>query len=268
MILLWSSSSINSSWVKNEAQEGIDRQVPLHPILIEEVTPPFEFKRLQASKLYDWDGSDAHAELPILLDTISRSVGSRRDTMSPAFIETAQPIDATQIAPGSTFQTLDGTQQTGDSPSASNERVPTSGQSANDKGPRRQSGKCWLPLVMVVVALVALVIWLTVNQENRQETEQQQHPPPETLTGHLRLQSVLSAGGEPIEACFDVFHAEQDIDGNRTKVDRQCTTTAKFTLNAGRYHVNTWSGEATASNEFEVLPGELASNTMTLGENF
>ncbi len=82
--------------------------------------------------------------------------------------------------------------------------------------------------------------------------------------GILRMQTVLAPGSDPLEACFDVFHPEQDIDGNRVKVDRQCTSTARFYLQAGKYFVNTWYGNAATSDEFEVIPGEFTNPILDL----
>ena len=82
--------------------------------------------------------------------------------------------------------------------------------------------------------------------------------------GILRMQTVLAAGAEPLEACFDVYHAAQDIDGNRVKVDRQCKKTARFYLRAGKYFVHTWYGNASTSREFDVSPGQLANPVLEL----
>ena len=77
------------------------------------------------------------------------------------------------------------------------------------------------------------------------------------LTGTLRMQAVLTEGSDPIETLFDVYHAAQDIDGNRVHVNSQRTTTARYTLNAGRYFVHVTAGNASATGEFEVIPGQL-----------
>ena len=56
MVVLWSSHSVDSDWVKEEAEEAraLGRLVP---VLIEPVKPPVGFRSIQAADLTDWDGS-------------------------------------------------------------------------------------------------------------------------------------------------------------------------------------------------------------------
>jgi hypothetical protein len=55
MVVLWSSHSIESDWVKEEAEEARLRK-KLVPALIEGVIPPVGFRTIQAADLTDWDG--------------------------------------------------------------------------------------------------------------------------------------------------------------------------------------------------------------------
>jgi len=59
VVVLWSSASIDSEWVRNEAAVGAERGV-LVPALIEAVKLPLEFRRKQTADLTGWDGSDSH----------------------------------------------------------------------------------------------------------------------------------------------------------------------------------------------------------------
>jgi hypothetical protein len=56
MVVLWSTHSVESDWVKEEAEEAraLGRLVP---VLIEPVKPPVGFRSIQAADLTDWDGS-------------------------------------------------------------------------------------------------------------------------------------------------------------------------------------------------------------------
>ncbi len=83
-------------------------------------------------------------------------------------------------------------------------------------------------------------------------------------TGELRMQTVLTEGTDPIGARFDVYHAAQDIDGKRVHVAYQNTTTARFTLNAGRYFVYVTAGNASANGEFDVTPGQMTNQKLLL----
>src|SRR5712691_6386108 len=56
MVVLWSAHSIESDWVRDEADEGRVRK-KLVQVLIEAVNPPVGFRTIQAADLSDWDGS-------------------------------------------------------------------------------------------------------------------------------------------------------------------------------------------------------------------
>jgi len=70
VIVLWSHSSVASDWVKDEAQEGINRKI-LVPALIDKVSPPYGFRQVQTADLSDWDGSPSHPELMALVKGVS-----------------------------------------------------------------------------------------------------------------------------------------------------------------------------------------------------
>jgi hypothetical protein len=57
MVVLWSRNSIDSHWVKEEAEEARELE-KLLPVLIEPVKPPVGFRAIQAADLTDWDGSN------------------------------------------------------------------------------------------------------------------------------------------------------------------------------------------------------------------
>jgi hypothetical protein len=57
MVVLWSNHSVESDWVKEEAEEAraLGRLIP---VLIEPVKPPVGFRSIQAAELTDWDGTN------------------------------------------------------------------------------------------------------------------------------------------------------------------------------------------------------------------
>jgi hypothetical protein len=55
MVVLWTSHSVDSDWVREEAEEARTRR-KLVPVLIESVNPPVGFRTIQAADLTDWDG--------------------------------------------------------------------------------------------------------------------------------------------------------------------------------------------------------------------
>jgi formylglycine-generating enzyme required for sulfatase activity len=55
VIVAWSEASIQSSWVREEAEEGRGRKI-LVPVLFAEVKPPIGFRSIQTASLVNWDG--------------------------------------------------------------------------------------------------------------------------------------------------------------------------------------------------------------------
>ena len=69
MVVLWSKASVASDWVQNEAAEGKRREI-LVPAFIEDTTPPFEFRRIQAANLVDWNIETPDNELDQFLEAV------------------------------------------------------------------------------------------------------------------------------------------------------------------------------------------------------
>lgn len=71
VVVLWSATSGDSMWVKNEAAEAMNRR-NLVPATIEQgVKIPFEFRRLQAADLSRWSGDPAAPEFAFFCDAIA-----------------------------------------------------------------------------------------------------------------------------------------------------------------------------------------------------
>jgi hypothetical protein len=73
IVVLWSKHSIASRWVHTEAAAGADRHV-IATVVIDD-TPgeqiPFEFRRLQAVNLADWQPGSTHAGYAALANRIA-----------------------------------------------------------------------------------------------------------------------------------------------------------------------------------------------------
>lgn len=96
VIVLWSQASVTSEWVKNEAAEGRDRHV-LVPVLIDDVKIPFEFRRIQAARLVNWDGLISDPEFDLLVKSISRIIGPKIESVSIG--SQSKPSDTSVHAP-------------------------------------------------------------------------------------------------------------------------------------------------------------------------
>jgi hypothetical protein len=73
VVVLWSAHAVRSNWVKVEAEEALARH-RLMPVLIEQVMPPFQFKRIQAANLTRWNGDADDPEFLKLVASIERLV--------------------------------------------------------------------------------------------------------------------------------------------------------------------------------------------------
>lgn len=74
LVVLWSNASIQSDWVREEADEGRS-QGKLIPVLIENVRPPIGFRELQAADLVNWDGSAKETGFQKLVKDIEALLG-------------------------------------------------------------------------------------------------------------------------------------------------------------------------------------------------
>ncbi len=74
MVVLWSTKSIESEWVYEEASEG-RRRGKLVPVMIEAVRPPAGFREIQAADLTGWDGAPDFEGLHMLLADLEQLLG-------------------------------------------------------------------------------------------------------------------------------------------------------------------------------------------------
>jgi tetratricopeptide (TPR) repeat protein len=81
VITLWSEAAVASDWVQEEAEAAKQRNV-LVPALIEQVDPPWGFRRIQAADLVQWRGENGHAGFSQLLRDIERYAPLRRGATS------------------------------------------------------------------------------------------------------------------------------------------------------------------------------------------
>jgi adenylate cyclase len=92
VVVLWSKSSVQSSWVCDEAAEGRDRE-RFVPVLIEQCRPPMGFRQYHCVDLSDWSGRSTPRRLPELRAAIEAITDQGA---APA--SAAQPRRATFIA--------------------------------------------------------------------------------------------------------------------------------------------------------------------------
>ena len=84
MVVLWSSRSIESEWVCEEASEG-RRLHKLVPVMIEAVRPPAGFREIQAADLTGWDGSLEFDGMRMLVADLEALLGKPAADRDPAY---------------------------------------------------------------------------------------------------------------------------------------------------------------------------------------
>ena len=80
-VVVWSQHSVQSDFVRDEAEEAQQRNI-LVPVLKEVVRPPAGFRQIQTADLSTWTGSGDHAEFRRVMKGIAHMVGrtARGDT--------------------------------------------------------------------------------------------------------------------------------------------------------------------------------------------
>jgi Flp pilus assembly protein TadD len=86
VLVAWSKHAIKSRWVRDEANEGSERDV-LVPIVIDDIQPPLGFRSAQTARLVGWP--DHTGEIDRLIGGIRRLVEmlSRATSLDPGFAD-------------------------------------------------------------------------------------------------------------------------------------------------------------------------------------
>src|SRR4029079_15678109 len=83
VIVLWSSASLESAWVQDEAAEGRDSN-RLVPAVIDEVRPPLGFRQYQAIDLTDLRNAEQPRQLEELLRAVIKMAVTDQRKEEPA----------------------------------------------------------------------------------------------------------------------------------------------------------------------------------------
>ena len=94
VLVLWSSTSVNSSWVRDEAAYGRDAG-KLVPISLDETQPPLGFRQFQSIDFAGWNGR----RKPDRFDRVGLAIAAIGDPGKQASDEPARPKPARQNLP-------------------------------------------------------------------------------------------------------------------------------------------------------------------------
>ncbi len=99
VVVVWSQNSVQSEWVRVEADEGMNRKI-LVPVLIDDVRIPLAYRRIQAARLVGWQGDLSDHEFVTLIDAIrsitgdplpERKPAEKREKPEPRVVEPKKP---------------------------------------------------------------------------------------------------------------------------------------------------------------------------------
>lgn len=74
VVVLWSTNSVDSPWVRDEAAEGRDSG-RLVPVLLEECRPPLGFRQFQTTDLSRWSGRGRPKQIDDVIAAVSAKAG-------------------------------------------------------------------------------------------------------------------------------------------------------------------------------------------------
>jgi hypothetical protein len=73
VLVIWSTSSVNSRWVRGEAREAL-AQGKLIPVAIEEVSPPIDLRSIQTTSLKGWSGDPASPDFQAVISALNKII--------------------------------------------------------------------------------------------------------------------------------------------------------------------------------------------------
>ncbi|MDH4080878.1 MAG: SUMF1/EgtB/PvdO family nonheme iron enzyme [Nitrospira sp.] len=91
VVVVWTKTSVKSTWVKNESRSGLRRGVLFPVMLLDEVEIPLEFEHLQAAHLMDWQPGQEHAGFDQFIDDLAGVIGAPViSSAQPSLVEQSQ----------------------------------------------------------------------------------------------------------------------------------------------------------------------------------
>jgi TolB-like protein len=100
VVVLWSATSVNSHWVRDEAQRGRERGC-LVPLTIDGTMAPLGFRQFQLLDISSWDGSPESPEAARILVAVRAKANAASPAPAPAPASVLAPPVTSRPAPAS-----------------------------------------------------------------------------------------------------------------------------------------------------------------------
>jgi hypothetical protein len=153
VIVLWSKESVQSDWVRTEAEEGKRRGI-LVPARIDDVTIPLAFRRIQAADLVGWTDALPSAGFDELAGAISGVLG----------VDIAKPV-ARAAAASATHSTA--------SAEAKQQHQPAAVDRIDPSSARSMPGifKYLVLFGLAAVVLTGIIVYIQVQSRQREKAK-------------------------------------------------------------------------------------------------
>lgn len=83
VVVVWTKTSVKSTWVKNESRSGLRRAILFPVMLADEVEIPLEFEHVQTAQLADWQLDEDHPEFDQFIEALTGVIGPPPDGSLP-----------------------------------------------------------------------------------------------------------------------------------------------------------------------------------------
>ena len=220
MVVLWSSHSVESDWVKEEAEEA--RALgKLIPVMIEPVKPPVGFRSIQAADLTQWDGSRDYLGARQLITDLESLLGKSAPTKRPdseAAPQITQPIPESAAAEASVV----GASGASHEDSRPAESRPVSQFGTVPLGSSRKPAVGWKTVavgVFIIVAALGSFFWLAKKDRQTPTPETEALKPP-SLASQTEAPETEPPKPPPVSApsvvALGLSAERQEIKANET----------------------------------------------------
>lgn len=169
VIVLWSQTSVKSTWVRAEATQG-QRNCVLVPAMIEDAERPIMFELMQTADLVGWDGDRSDERWSTFVEDLRRALEKPKPSVAAA------PESAPQPAPVAT-PPAQSTVPAAQAPAATEAVAPTpapeprpTAPSPSDEPKKKSSNP--LPMVIGGIAVLGIGGWFGLQAlQGGEETE-------------------------------------------------------------------------------------------------